>query len=286
MSILTEMVRATERRLSRVITAHSVADIRNRALESPTPVDMVSAIEGEEVAVIAEIKRRSPSQGAISLDLDVGRTAEAYADAGARAISVLTEPDYFGGSIDDLRAASRAVDLPILRKDFIISPYQVYEARAAGAAAVLLVVGAVYPAMLKSMLELTHQLRMCALVEVHTHSELDLALGSGARLIGINNRDLNTMEVRLEGFGEPAARVPKDRFLVSESGIRSRADVHYVAALGADAVLVGTSVVGAADHRGAVAALVGVTRRGRSRGREEEMAPQRLDATSGGWGLP
>lgn len=286
MSILTEMVRSTERRLSRVITAHSVADTRNRALDTPPPPDMIAALEGGDVAVIAEIKRRSPSQGAINPDLDVGRTATAYRHAGARAISVLTEPEYFGGDIDDLREAARAVDLPLLRKDFIISPYQVYEARAAGAAAVLLVVGAVYPAMLKSMLELTHQLRMCALVEVHSHAELDLALGTGARLIGINNRNLNTMEVSLETFGDLAPRVPSDRLLVSESGIRSRDDVEYVATMGADAVLVGTSVVGSAEPGGAVAELVGVSRRGRTRGREEEVTPQRIDATSGGWGLP
>ncbi len=287
MSLLTEMVRNKERRLSRLITAQSATLIRQQADNAPTPRDLMQALRAETVQIIAEIKRASPSQGDIHGDLDVAQLAGEYASNGAAAISVLTDEDYFRGSIDDLREARTAVDLPILRKDFIISPYQVYEARAAGADGILLIVGALYPSTLKTMLKLTHDLGMTALLEVHTDREMDLALANGAKLIGINNRNLGTLEVSLDTFTELAYRVPGDRVLVSESGIRNRGDVAYVAGAGADAVLVGTSLVSREAPGAGVAELLGVVVRVRRRADDDHRGSrQRLDVGTTGWGLP
>lgn len=287
MSLLTEMVRNKERRLSHLITARSAALVREQADDAPTPRDLLKALRAETVQIIAEVKRSSPSQGDINAELDVAELVREYERNGAAAISVLTDEDYFGGSIDDLREARAAVDLPILRKDFIISPYQVYEARAAGADGVLLIVAALYPSTLKTMLDLTHELGMAALVEVHTEMELDLALANGAKLVGINNRDLSTLEVSLHTFTELAYRVPGDRVLVSESGIRNRGDVAYVAGAGADAVLVGTSLVSCEAPGAAVAELLGVAVMAR-RPASADVARggQRLDVGASGWGLP
>ena len=287
MSLLTEMVRSKERRRSHVITARAAALVREQADDAPTPRDLIEALRAETVRIIAEIKRSSPSQGNINAERDGADLVREYENNGAAAVSVLTDEDYFGGSIDDLRQARAAVDLPILRKDFIISPYQVYEARAAGADGVLLIVAGLYPSTLKTMLELTHELGMAALVEVHTERELDLALANEARLIGINNRDLNTLEVSLDTFVELAYRVPGDRVLVSESGIRDRGNVAYVAEAGADAVLVGTSLVSSEAPGAAVAELIGVAVRPR-RAAIADAGPgrQRLDVGTTGWGLP
>jgi len=285
MSILTEMVRNTERRLSRLITAESAARVRAAAEDAAPPRDFLNAIHSDTVQVIAEIKKASPSRGSIKADLDVAALSAEYQNSGAAAVSVLTDEDYFAGSLEDLRQVRAAVSLPVLRKDFIISPYQIYEARAAGADAILLIVGALYPSTLATMLKLTQDLGMAALVEVHTHQELDFALNSGAGIIGINNRDLNTLEVCLDIFMDLAYRVPPTCTLVSESGIHTRSDVEYVSAGGADAVLVGTSLVADASPGRALAGLLGVPAHPRQ-GHFSAGAGQRLDTTAGGWSLP
>lgn len=285
MSILTAMVRNKERELSRIITAHTAALVREQAAYAEPPENYLQALQGSNVAVIAEVKRSSPSQGTIRADVDVAATAALYEANGASAISVLTDSTYFGGSIDDLKTAREATKLPILRKDFTISPYQIYEARAAGADAILLIVGALYPAMLKRMLETTHELGMHALVEVHTADELNLALGSGAQLIGINNRDLTTLEVSLDTFAELAYRVPPDCILVSESGIHTEDDVRYVAQAGADAVLVGTCLMNASAPGDAVRNLTLTPRTSRQPVRNSRTTSDRLHNTLGAWDL-
>lgn len=220
---------------------------------------------GNDVGVIAEIKRRSPSAGAIAPDLDPGRMAAAYEAGGARAVSVLTDAAHFGGSLDDLRVVRAAVDLPILRKDFVIDPVQIFESKAAGASAVLLIVRALEPARLRELSALAADVGLARLVEVHALDELEVALGLGAESIGVNSRDLDTFAVDLEGSRDVLARIPSETIAVAESGVTSGHDVERVAAWGADAVLVGTLVAGATHPSGAVEALTGVPRRPRAR---------------------
>lgn len=212
------------------------------------------------VRIIAEVKRRSPSKGALRTDLDPAALASAYRAGGADAVSVLTDEPFFGGSAADLHAVRAAVPLPVLRKDFIIDPYQVYEARAWGADAVLLIAAALDAGQLRELLALVGQLGMDALVEVHTAAELETALVAGAELIGINNRDLRTFVTRLEVTLELAGRIPPGPVVVSESGIQSRADVERLAAAGVHAILVGESLVTSPDPLQAVAGLAGVPR--------------------------
>jgi indole-3-glycerol phosphate synthase len=210
-----------------------------------------------EVALIAEIKRRSPSAGWIRQELSVAAAASAYAAAGAAALSVLTDEDYFGGALGDLRAARAAVSLPVLRKDFIIHPVQVWEARAAGADAVLLIVRILDDSLLSELGALAQELGMGVLVEVHTAAELERALRAEAGIVGINSRDLDTFHTDLDVAIRLAASVPSDRVVVAESGIRSSADVDRVGAAGASAVLVGESLMRQPDLASATAALVG-----------------------------
>ncbi|MFO7945419.1 MAG: indole-3-glycerol phosphate synthase TrpC [Armatimonadota bacterium] len=271
MSILDEIIHNKERELSQRITAYTAADIRQRAQETPPALDILDHLRSDDVAVIAEVKKTSPSAGEITGDVDITELAREYADNGAAAISVLTDQKYFSGSIEDLRAVRDSVALPVLRKDFIISPYQVFEARAAGADAILLIVAAMYESMLETMLNLTRDLGMTALVEVHTADELGCAISAGARLVGINNRNLKTMEVSLETFEELAPRVPPECVLVSESGIRHRADVERVAGAGADAVLVGTSLLRSNSPGEALEKMTGVKARGAMERRGEKV---------------
>ena len=195
------------------------------------------------LALIAEVKRRSPSKGAIAPALDAAACTQAYQAAGANAVSVLTEPTRFGGSLDDLRAVVGAVTLPVLRKDFIVDPYQIWEAAHSGAAAVLLIVAALSDDDLQGLLDECGACGLDALVEVHDEVELDRAQAAGARLIGINNRDLRTLAVDLAVTERLAARPHGDALLVSESGIATGADAQRVAAAGASGVLVGEALV-------------------------------------------
>ncbi len=224
------------------------------------------ALRGARVAVIAEMKRASPSKGAIATGLDAGTQAAAYEAGGAAALSVLTEPTRFGGSITDLDAAADAVAgrIPLLRKDFIVDRLQIVEARAHGASAVLLIARALAPDELRALAGEAAALGLDVLAEVRDEWELEAALAADARVIGVNNRDLETLAIDLATGERLVPQIPADRIAVFESGIESAAEVARAAAAGADAVLVGSSVSQAADPRRAVAALTGeLTRRDR-----------------------
>jgi indole-3-glycerol phosphate synthase len=222
-----------------------------------------AALRRPSIAVIAELKRRSPSAGSIREDLDPGDRAALYAGHGAAAISVLTNGPYFGGSIQDLRVAAQRCTLPVLRKDFILDEVQVLEARAAGASAVLLIVRVLGRSRLTSLLHYGARLGLDALVEVHTPAELDIALESNAHVIGVNSRDLDTFTVDVRGAWELLARIPGDRIAVAESGISTQGDVSRVAESGADAVLIGTALSAAESPAQLLSELSSVLRHGR-----------------------
>jgi indole-3-glycerol phosphate synthase len=207
-------------------------------------------------SVIAEHKRRSPSAGVIREGLSLGDVVGSYERAGAAAVSVLTDGPSFGGSLDDLRGARAATGLPLLRKDFIVDPYQVYESLAAGADAILLIVAALPQAELTGLLTLASRLGLDALVEVHDRGELDLAVAAGAEIIGVNNRDLTTLSVDTERTYELLPMIPEGRVVVSESGFSGPADVARLWAAGVDAVLVGEALMRSEDIEAACRALV------------------------------
>ena len=226
----------------------SDADVMRLAESSPFKVrDMISALNSARVSLIAEVKRASPSKGELTKDFAPVMTAAAYAHNGASAISVLTDEHFFRGSLAYLTAIRKAVHVPILRKDFIIDPYQVYEGRAAGADAILLIVAALSDAQLSELCVLTHQLGMSPLVEAHNEWEMERALRLDAKLIGINNRDLKTFHVDLATTARLANMVDDDFLLVAESGIFSAADVQKMGRLGAHAILVGEALMKAPD---------------------------------------
>jgi len=213
------------------------------AESAPPPSDLLTALRAPGVSLIAEVKKASPSKGLLCPDFDPVRLARAYATNGAAAISVLTDARFFQGSLDDLRAVRQAVDIPVLRKDFVVDAYQVYEARAAGADAVLLIVAALDDATLRDLYALIRHLGMAALIEVHNAAELERALSLRPRLIGVNNRDLRTFHVTLDTTAALRPRIPDDVVLVAESGIHTSEDVARLAAIGVDAMLVGEALV-------------------------------------------
>lgn len=239
---------------------------REAAGVGPTP-NFAAALSGEEVGVIAEVKRRSPSAGAIQPGLDPVAHAVAYQTGGARAVSVLTEPDHFGGSLEDLTRVAVAVNLPVLRKDFILDELQLLEARVAGASAVLLIVRALPGGRLRDLAREAASLGLGTLIEVHTEAEVDRALGESPSAVGVNSRDLATFMVDLRLAERLLGSIPSGVPAVAESGIEDRKDVIRMAAAGADLVLVGTAVAREQDPGAAVRGLVGVVRRqtGRSR---------------------
>lgn len=239
---------------------HPVAALQAQAETQPPPLSLEAALRAPGIQVIAEVKRASPSKGAIVADADAQAVASDYLAAGAAAISVLTDTPFFQGSLADLAAVTALAhaDLtprPVLRKDFVIDPYQVVEARAHGADAVLLIVALLRGATLCEMLAAVHATGMDALVEVHDVDELEEALAADARIIGINNRDLRTFTVDLGTTERLAARIPEDRVIVAESGIHGPDDVRRLAAAGADAILVGESLMVAEDRRAALERL-------------------------------
>jgi len=231
-------------------------DMKERAARARPPLDAMAALRGPGIGVIAEIKRRSPSRGELAVIDDAAWLAREYAAGGARMISVLTEGRRFGGSLADLDAVRAVVEVPVLRKDFVLSPYQVHEARAHGADVVLLIVAALEQAALEALLDRVESLGMTALVEVHTAEEADRALEAGAKLVGVNARDLHTLEVDRDVFGRIAPGLPNEVLRVAESGVRGTADLLTYAGAGADAVLVGEGLVTSGDPRGMVAELV------------------------------
>ncbi len=236
----------------------SLAEMRIRAEAMPAARYFVGALVRENVALIAEIKRASPSRGELNAQVDPVRLAQTYAANGASAISVLTDRKYFNGTPDDLRIVRDAVRVPVLRKDFIVDEYQVYESRALQADAILLIVRILSDAQLSNYLALAQSLGMSALVEVHEERELERALAVEARLIGINNRNLADFTVDLATTERLAPRIPKDKIVVAESGVFTRADVERVARAGAHVVLVGEALMRAADVGAKVRELASV----------------------------
>jgi indole-3-glycerol phosphate synthase len=231
-----------------------------RARDTPS---MARALRRSDVAVLAEIKRRSPSRGPIKPDLAPVLQAEEYVAGGAAGISILTEPRHFGGSADDLRVVRGHVSVPLLKKDFHIDPVQLLEARALGASAVLLIARALEPRNLNALFAEARALRLEVVAEVRTEAELDLVLSAGAEIVGVNSRDLETLAVDFAVPERLIPRIPSALVAVVESGVTSRRDVERVAAWGADAVLVGSALSAAADPRAAVAELTGVHRASR-----------------------
>jgi len=255
-SVLDDIVSGVREDVAARQAATPLAEVQAAARDTRPALDALAALRSPGVGVIAEVKRRSPSKGALAEITDPAGLAEQYAAGGARVISVLTEGRRFGGSHADLAAVRAAVDVPVLCKDFVVSSYQVHEARAHGADVVLLIVAALEQPVLTGLLERVESLGMTALVEVHSEAEADRALAAGAAVIGVNARDLTTLSVDRSTFERIAPGLPSDVVKVAESGVRGPHDLISYAAAGADAVLVGEGLVTAGDARQAVADLV------------------------------
>jgi len=235
----------------------SMSEIVKKAENLPPVRSMRDALSSKKGAIIAEIKRRSPSRGLLADGIDPAGLARLYEENGAKAISVLTDRAYFGGNGDDLTAARGAVKLPILRKDFIIDPYQIYESRLMGADCVLLIADILDKETLLSFLARAAYLGMECLVEVHSRDSLSKAINVGAKLVGINNRDLNTFSVDIRTTLKLSPLLPAGTTVVSESGIKSYRDIEVLLKAGVDAFLVGETLVTAADPGKALRALMG-----------------------------
>lgn len=255
--ILAQIVEAKRKRLADIRLRAPEPAVRMMAAKAAPGPSFRKALEAPvKSRIIAEIKKASPSRGVINKDLDVENLARAYADAGVVAISVVTEEEFFQGSITWIRRAARASGLPVLRKDFIFDSYQIHETRATGASAALLIVAMLTPEELKNLIDVTKLANLDALVEVHDEVELEEALAAGASIIGVNNRDLKTFEVDLETSLRLAPLIPDDVFFVAESGIRGKEDLARLSEAGADAVLVGEHLVASDDPAAAVRALL------------------------------
>ena len=237
----------------------NLADVKAMAADADAPRGFHRALVSSPhpVALIAEVKKSSPSEGLIRADCDAVEVARAYESAGADCLSVLTDEKYFDGSEENLCRCREAATLPILRKDFTSDPYHIYEARAMGADAVLLIVACLSPVELREYRELAEALGMDVLVEVHTESEADIAITSGAKLIGVNNRNLATFKVSMDATRRIVPLVPKGITTVSESGLNSRGDVYSVQKSGSRAVLIGTAFCASRDVAAKVRSVMG-----------------------------
>jgi indole-3-glycerol phosphate synthase len=255
-SVLDDILVGTREDLAARQEATPLDALKELASGVPAALDGFAALRQPGVAVIAEVKRSSPSKGALAAIADPAALAADYEAGGAAVISVLTEQRRFGGTLADLDAVRAQVDVPVLRKDFVVTSYQVWEARAHGADLVLLIVAALEQNALVSLVERTESLGMTALVEVHDEAELTRALDAGARVVGVNARDLRTLEVDRSVFGRLAPLIPDGVVKIAESGVRGPHDLLAYAAHGADAVLVGEGVVTGGNPRQAVADLV------------------------------
>ncbi len=260
---LAQVCAEARERVRAAAAAESLERLRDRAMTAPAPPSLLQALYTPGVAVIAEIKRASPSRGPLAEIPDAAALASAYVSGGAAAVSVLTEPRHFRGSLDDLADVASAVGTPVLRKDFVVDEYQVWEARAAGAAAVLLIVVALEQDELAAMLRVVDHAGLVALIETHDELEVTRAVGAyeaagitGKPIIGVNARDLTTLQVDPQRFAVLRGSIPDGAVAVAESGVKTPDDVLRLAAEGADAVLVGESVATAPDPAAAVAALV------------------------------
>jgi indole-3-glycerol phosphate synthase len=259
--LLGTIVAATRRIVEVREAAKPARALTAEQIRTPEGVAFARALRGNGKTraprVIAECKRRSPSRGILRADYDPAAHARAYAKAGAVAISVLTEPTFFDGSLEHLRSVRAAVALPLLRKDFIVTEYQLLEAVVLGADAVLLIVGALDQQNLTSLIRAAHGLSLAALVEVHDLDELQRAVNAGARIIGVNSRNLRTLSVDFDVFANIAAELPSEATTVAESGIRTREDIARLHYIGYDAVLVGERLIAQEDPGAALRELVG-----------------------------
>lgn len=261
--ILDEIMRHHREQLPKIMRQRPISDLRALASIAPEAVDFVAALRAGGVSLIAECKKASPSKGLMIRDYDAVRLAQQYVRAGARAISVLTDARHFQGSLEDLRDVREALDarsqgkpVPLLRKDFIFHEYQIYEARAAGADAVLLIASVLGQSDMAKLLQVAQELGMNALVEVHTEAELQQVLAIGPRVIGVNNRNLQTFEVDFENTARLRDQIPPEIVVVAESGIKGAQEVQRMVEIGVDAILVGEWLVRSKDPFAAAKELV------------------------------
>jgi indole-3-glycerol phosphate synthase len=259
-TILDEIVEAKKSVLAQAKLDVPLDELMRRIAELPMPISLSNALQGDDIRLIAEVKKASPSAGLLRMDFNPAKLAATYAANGAAAVSCLTD-DHFQGTLEHLTAVKAALTpygVPVLRKDFLTDPYQLFEARAYGADAALLIVAVLTPDLLKTLLGVATALQLQCLVEVHDEAELDTALDAGARIIGINNRDLHTFTTDLAVTEALAPQAPDDVTVVSESGIKNRDDMVRLYELGADAGLVGEAIVTQADPGAKVRELLGV----------------------------
>ncbi len=235
----------------------SLAEMQRRAQQQPPSLDFIAALNSPGIKLIAEVKKASPSRGIIRHDFDAVKTAKIYETNGAAAISVLTDEKFFQGKLEYLHAIKQSVRIPVLRKDFIIEPYQVFESRVQCADAILLIESILTFNKLKELLKLSHSLGMYCLVEVHNENESKIALRTEARIIGINNRDLTTMKTDITTTERLRPLIPADRLIVSESGLKDRNDMERLERLGINAALVGETLMASSDISAKVKELLG-----------------------------
>ncbi|AFM26752.1 indole-3-glycerol phosphate synthase TrpC [Desulfomonile tiedjei] len=253
---LQKIVKIKAERLALQIAHANAGALEAQARLASPPKAFLDAFRGPGIHIIAEIKRASPSKGLLNADLEPASLARTYASGGACAISVLTEEDHFRGSLSDLKEVRRAVPLPILRKDFILEPFQIFEARLAGADSILLIAAVLDEGTLKSLIELSRSMAMEPLVEIHDKYELSMALNVGAGLIGINNRDLRTFGTDLNVTVKLAGLIPSDRTIISESGIRTHQDISRLRDAGVHGFLIGETLVKSPDPEAALQELL------------------------------
>ena len=258
MSVLDEIIFGVREDLA--TRRKSMSDVLDAVAQAHPVKDAITALKGDKISVIAEVKRSSPSKGALAQIPDPALLANSYEAAGAGAISVLTEARRFGGSLNDLDAVRAAVNIPVLRKDFMVDEYQFFEARAHGADVILLIVAALGANQLKDYFQLASELGMRALIEVHTHDELERALEISPDIVGVNSRNLKSLEVSNDAFKDLLPRVPGNIVRVAESGISNRPDVDFAQKHGATAILVGEALVKAGNPETAVRELLGLDR--------------------------
>lgn len=255
MSVLDSIIEGVREDLAK--RRRSLGELHEQMSQAVAPLDAHAVLKGDQIKVIAEVKRSSPSKGALSAIGDPAALAEQYENAGASVISVLTEERRFKGSLADLIAVRARVSIPILRKDFMVDEYQFFEARAHGADMVLLIVAALAKSQLRDFYDLATEMGMAALIEVHTADELERAMEITPRIIGVNSRNLKTLEVNPVAFSELIPQIPNEVIRVAESGISGRADVEFAQSHGADAILVGEALVTSADPNLAMRTLLG-----------------------------
>jgi len=255
--ILSEIIQNKREELKTRTRELPLEVLKARVVSSEVGTDFEGALKAPGVSLIAEIKKASPSEGIIRRDFDPIELARIYTESGVSAVSVLTDSKYFQGSLEDLRKVRAETSLPILRKDFILEAYQVYESKLYGADAVLLISSILEAEKLRKLIELCHKLGLCALVEVRSEEDLEKALEMGAQVVGINNRDLKTFKVDISVTDKLIKEIPKGRVIVSESGISTREDVLWLESVGVDAILVGEALMRSKNMKAKIAELLG-----------------------------